>query len=404
MTEHDNLLAELLSTRFVSSWIGRARPGDRHDPDPKRRTAAWANWAVQHLTEMTGAADRTYIALVLEGRYHDPKGNGPLVRPHLELPERVLERPDTEFPDRLAQMGNGLEFPWWLYPEVTATKRALCTQLRGSVGELSDVLNERRGSLVDAVAGLARNAAPAWRTVEELLVTAPDGLSGDACDDFDADVVEKFLPAAARFRLRVTYDPKLRESSQGWASRRIGVWRLEGTDASGDRFSLGVLTPRLTMNSQFHDPLFAIEKESPAALLVRGLQLRRISERHLNTSTRSVSGKVTVTTKPTGHLKAVVAKVGAKLPEASVKSAHAFLTSNPDAEGAWAMLNSWAERTKTLLTVRDDGFAEAHRRATRMIRRGEQPERDDINVLLPIGWNEQSEVVRVTYVRATDAE
>jgi hypothetical protein len=33
------------------------------------------------------------------------------------------------------------------------------------------------------------------------------------------------------------------------------------------------------------------------------------------------------------------------------------------------------------------------------MRRAEEPERDDINVLLPLAWDEKSRVVRVTFSR-----
>lgn len=395
-------IAHLLTTPWMSSWVGRARPGDRQDHDPKRRSASWAHWAMSNIVAMTGASDRSYEAVVLEGRYHDPKGTGPLVRPHLEIPERILGQKSSAFPDRLAQLGNGISGAWWLYPEVTAAKRALFTALGGDVNDLVAALNERRPGLVEMCTMLAERSAPRWQTVESLLVTAPDGLSGDACGDFSEEEVAAFLPVASEFRLRVTFDPKLRDVSQGWASRRVGIWRLEGVDVHGLRFSLGVVTPRLTMNSQFHDPLFAFRSESPAALLVRGLQLRRLGERHLKLGASPPGTPSVVTHKPAGHLKAVPSKVGSKLPEASVEAAHAFLVSQPEAEGAWTMLSNWSTKSGTLLTVVQDGFIASHKRAMRFVRRGEAPERDDINVLLPIGWDSQSRVVRVTYVRSGD--
>lgn len=401
MTNREELAA-LLPTPFVSSWAGRARPGDRVDPNPARRAGAWAHWAIENLTQMTGAADRVYTALLLEGRFHDPKGNGPLVRPHLELPDRVLSRPDSEFPDRLAQAGNGLMFPWWLYYEVTAAKRALCPPQHGSVATLADLVNERRGSLIEQVSQLARHAAPRWQRIEELLVTEPDGLSEVATADFDEDAVAAFLPAAARVSLRVEFDRKLAETSKGWASRRVGVWHLRGVDSTGADFSLGVLTPRLTQNSQFHDRLYALDRESPAALLVRGLQLQRICDRHLDGTRRARVADPASAARPSGFLRRVEAKVGEKLPEASVRAADAFLREAPDADAAWAMLSAWADKNQTLLTVSKEGFCEAHRRATRFVRRGEPPEREDIDVLLPIGWDSSSRIVRLTFVKAAD--
>ena len=38
------------------------------------------------------------------------------------------------------------------------------------------------------------------------------------------------------------------------------------------------------------------------------------------------------------------------------------------------------------------------------LRRAEDPDRDDINVLLPIAWDSRSRVVRVTFSRPTPEE
>lgn len=391
---------QLLTTAWCSSWFGRCRPGDRFDPDPQRRAAAWGQWALAATTELTGSQERSYPAIVLEGRFHDPKGSGPLVRPHLEIPARVLNEADGSFPDRVSQMGNALAFPWWLVPEVTAARRALFNTPGGAVDGVVDALNSRRGALSAAVHELAQQAAPLWATVEELLVSDPDAMSSAAASDFGGEEVAEFLPVAREFSLTVRYDEKLRDSSGQWASRRLGVWQLHGVDANGVRFALGVLTPRLTANSQFNDRHFALERESPAALLIRGLVLRRLLDRHLGGSS------VAVNDLPDGsngtHLRAVVAQVGQKLPEASVRCAVQFLQTYPDPDRAWEVLSAWANRSNTLLTVREEGFREAHRRATRFIRRAEDPERDDVNVLLPLGWDDKSRVVRVTFTKRSE--
>jgi hypothetical protein len=107
---------------------------------------------------------------------------------------------------------------------------------------------------------------------------------------------------------------------------------------------------------------------------------------------------------PGSYLRAVVAQVGAKLPEASLESAAQFVRTYPDADAAWQVLSAWGERTKSVLTVREEGFREAHRRIQRFIKRAEEPERDDINVLLPLAWDAQSRVVRVTFSRRADPE
>jgi hypothetical protein len=100
----------------------------------------------------------------------------------------------------------------------------------------------------------------------------------------------------------------------------------------------------------------------------------------------------------------VVARVGDKLPEASVSAAVKFLHAQPDPADAWAALTAWAQaRTaggsgpRAVLTVSQEGFAAAHRSALRAVRRAEQPEREDINVILPLAWDSRGRVVRVTF-------
>ena len=391
--------ARLLPTPFFSSFLGRARPGERLVADMDARAAAWASWALEAATEMNGLADRSYPALVLDGRFYDPKGRGPSVKPHLEVPARVLSGSDPEFPDRLALMGNGLAFPWWVFSEVKAVRRALFNTPASSIAEATDLLGRSRDPLVAALEALGAVAAPSWSVIEGLLVTRDDGLSVDATADFSADEVAAYFPAGAALHLKVSYDAALSESNGRWASRRVGVWQISGV-ADGETFAFGVLTPRLTANSLFMDPLFAPGTEAPGALLVRGLLLDRLVRGHLNDEVSVAVGAPVAGTDGTGsgpHLRTIVAQVGKKLPEASIAAAVHFLQHFGDGESAWAAISGAAGRSGTILTVTKDGFLSAHANALRFLRRAEEPERDDINVVLPLGWDEKSRVVRYTF-------
>jgi hypothetical protein len=395
--------SRLLTSPFISSWIGEARSGaDRFDGDLRVRTAGWAQWAVEHLVEMTGARDRVYPAFLLEGRFHDPRGRGPLQDPHLEIPRAVLSKDDTSFPLRIALLGNALAFPWWLPDEVMAVKRAAFIPGAGA-GDLGAVLAARRADLVATAAALHRQVAGRWEEVEKIMFAAPGELAASATGGFGSEEIAEVLPDAAVWQMRVVYDPVLAEKAGEWASRRLGVWQIRAR-AGGQEIALGVLTPRLTANSQFIDPLFAIEKESPAALLVRICVLRRIASRHLGIGAPQTGLRAPVAPLRTAgaHLRAVVAKVGSKLPEASVEAAVHFLHTYPTPDEAWEALSEWAGRTGTLLTVSEEGFRDAHRRAQRFVRRAEDPERDDVNVLLPLGWDERSRVVRVSFSRPAE--
>jgi hypothetical protein len=77
-----------------------------------------------------------------------------------------------------------------------------------------------------------------------------------------------------------------------------------------------------------------------------------------------------------------------------------FIQTYPKAEDAFGALEEWAMRSGSVLTVLKEGHMAAHRRAQRFLRRAEEIERDDIDVLLPIAWDEKNRVVRVTFVRS----
>ena len=392
--------AKLIPTPFYTSFIGKARNGNLDDSDPAKRAGAWASWVVENTTEIVGVADRAYAAILLPGRFYDPKGNGPQIRPHLEVPHRILTQSDPYFPERVAQMGNGLLFPWWVMSEVTAARRALFNNTDGDPAAVFSILNDHAGSLREAVERLNSNAGPNWDTIQSLLVSSSDGLSGDAAGDFTSDEVAQYFPGGKALHLSVNYDVRLREKNGTWASRRIGVWQVNGVNQSGDRFSFGVLTPRLTANSLFSDDMFHTRRESPAALLVRGLLLKRLTDRHLGGSSVAVGPASTSTPRPSSFLRAVPARPGARLPEAGLEAAVHFIQTYPKAEDAFSALEEWAMRSGSVLTVLKEGHMAAHRRAQRFLRRAEEIERDDIDVLLPIAWDEKNRVVRVTFVRS----
>ena len=397
------LQAKVLPSPFLSSFVGRAREGSRHDPDPQRRAAAWARWAIDSLEEFKGLSDREYVGLVLPGRFHDLGRSAVPVRPHLEIPRRVLTEADDEFPDRLSHCGNALEFPWWVIPEVTALRRAIFNTPAGAVEPLVGALNAHRGALLTAVEELTTSIGQGWHMVEEKLVADPQSLLDVVTGDFTTEEVAGFFPPASALQLRVVFDAQLRETSKEWAVRRLGVWQIR-TVAGTTEAALGVVTPRLTRNSLFADPLFTPVEEGTASLFVRCLLLRRLlrtvlSEEHdarllPDPSAPGTGGP---------HLRAVVARPGAKLPEASIEAAVHFLQTYPDAEHGWSALQRWAGDTY-LLTVAKEGFVAAHRNALRFMRRAETPERDDVNVLLPLAWDDKSRVVRVTFSRPSGDE
>ena len=391
----------LFPTPFFSSFIGKARPGERFSGDLETRAASWTSWALNNAVEMSGFTDRSYPALVLDGRFYDPRGTGPSVKPHLEISQRVLGHADKEFPYRLALIGNGLAFPWWVISEVKATRRALFTS-GGSIEEAVSVLGPAQAPLVTALESLMAVASPQWNVIEGLLVTRDDGLSGDATGDFSVDEVARYFPAGAALHLRVNYDGALASENKRWAARRVGVWQVSGI-SKGESFSFGVLTPRLTRNSLFHDSLFSPATESPASLLVRGLLLERLVREHLNDEVSIEVGEAKSTEVVVGpKLRTIVAQVGQNQPKASVESAVYFIQQYPAGEDAWEALTDLATRQGTILTTTKEGFLASYANAQRYVRRAEEPERDDLDVILPLGWDSKGRVVRFTFSRPSN--
>jgi hypothetical protein len=331
--------------------------------------------------------------LVLPGRFYDPTRSTPQVRPHLEIPSRRLQLPDPFFPDRVSEAGNGIEAPLWVYGEVVALRRALFAGQPDDPSALLDILHRARVSLVASVHDLTAKLVPVWPEVQAALVDSVADMTGMVTGDITAQEVARYLPALRSSGIRVEYDNQLRDSAGAWAARRVGVWRV-----SMGAGSLPVVTPRLTLNSLTRDPLYAPEVESSASRFVRGLLLRR-----LLASVAGVGpGSVTIPANAEGaHLQAIVAQPGAKLPEASESSAVRFLQTFPDPAAAWAALQEWAG-VRYVLTVAKDKFYESHGRSVRAVERAEDVRRDDINVVLPLAWDDKARVVRVTFSRGED--
>lgn len=352
---------------------------------------------------MTGHADRPYTALQLPGRFYTPTGRAPTCAPHLEISARTFTSPDPAFPDRLALAGNGLHFPWWVTAEVLAVKRCVLAPGAGDIGPLVDVLTPRRAALAAALRPLVDAAASRWEDLERLHQGQPKDLSATVTAPFSADEVSAYLPAARDLGLSVEFDSRLADSARGWASRRVGVWQVRG-QGPGGAYSLGVLTPRLTRSSTLTDPLFDPDKEAAAALLVRGLLLTRVLRQHLSHD----AATIVTDPAPPPALRIAVARPGEAVPRASVASAVAFLQRYPDPASAWQVLTEWAHGIggappRAVLTVGVEQFTAAHKAAARAVRRAEEPVRDDIDTILPLAWDNQNRVVRLTYARTRTA-
>ena len=381
----------VLVSPWTASWLARARPGDLYDPSFARRTGAWAQWAAERLEVVSGLSERRYPALVLPGVFFQ-SSPASRVRPHIEIPRRVLDGADPGFPTRLAAAGNGLLFPSWLPEEVIAIKRAL---FGGGASDPSDIvalLAAARGPLTSRLSSLSATLARQWSTIEAALVSDPGPVSAKITAGFTGDEVSSVLPSLAGYTTRITFDTRLAEAAGPRAARRVGVWVLSASDGT-DETRTAAVTPRLTRSSLFTDPLFLPPTEAPAALLVRVLLLSRLLELP-HTS-------VGLPAAPARGFRLMPAAAGKALPEASEEAAAVFVQTFDNAAAAWTALTTWAASRpeRLVLTVSQAGFEASYATVARAVRRAVPPSRDDINVILPVGWSGGKRVVRVTFSR-----
>lgn len=386
------LLASLLTTPWLSSFVGRAHDGPLTEWDPARRAAAWAHWAVQSLDEFSGNGQRTYIGITLSGDFSPQRGGPADTKPHLEVPARTLAAPDPLFPERISCAGNTLTYPWWVTSEVIAARRVIFTPAGGDITPLLSGLTEYREGLAGAVTTLTEEVNK--HTRDDLI------LDPDIADDITVAETTSLIPLAASLNLHADFDPKMRESNGPFIGRRIGVWSLKGTSETSGEFSLGVITPRIGKTGPSTKGTLAPHSESVPALLLRAVILKRLLARlHAPCPVGQLPRDEGAGARP--YLRAIVAKAGAKTPEASTEAAVHFLHTFPDVAEAWAALNAWAGE-EYLLTVSKESFTAAHVNSLRYLRRGEEPAREDINVVLPLAWDSRSRVVRATFSRGTD--
>lgn len=385
--------SEILTSPFVASWLAKARKGTLTQPDHKQRTGAWAQWAPENISKMSGHSDRSYYALLLPGSFYDPNNTAVPTRPHLEIPTGLWYSEDYLFPDRLALTGNGLLFPSWLFSEVLATKRALLSPPRGDITALIKLLVEYREDILTAALTARKALKQNWNSVETSLISTPQNLTDKIIPGFSTTEIAKLFPQAKNLKLSVQYDQKLATFSKDKTSRRIGIWQLKGV-CNNEPFTQAVITPRLTKSSLFNDPLFTPSTESVASLLVQALLHAKLASLEFY-PIKAIKPVV----KP--RLRAIPARAGEKMPQASLEAASRFIQTYPDAALAWETLTTWAAKrtsgTETILTITEPNFKKAHKNVAKALRTAQTPDRTDVNVLLPLAWENRTRVVRVTY-------
>ena len=387
--DRDNLQIDLIKTTFVNSFIGMCVSGDTNSAIHKDRAQALGSWCVQSLGYFTGLQERGYVAIKLPGEFYDPKGIGGNLKPHLELSEKLLSSSDPQFPDRLALLGSGIGFKWWVLPEVYAIKRVLLKDGFGDVRGFAISLAKHREELLKALNIQSSRMQSVWGRVSEEIATNPEQFGDYLYEPFSAKEINSYFPSALSETLSISLDEKLRDNDRRRTARRVGVWLVKGSN-----FAVGCITPRLTYSSNFVDEIFKPEGESSLALLLRGLLMNRLCKRYLTDSRVAVVVNNPLNT----HLKKLPAKIGQKIPEASILSGVRFVTDFPEPKNAWSKLSTWCGE-ELIITVSYESFAKSHQKILNMVSKIEEVEQDDINNVLPLVWSGSGKIIRVSYSR-----
>lgn len=399
----DKSLDVYISTPFITSWFSRVRQGDLRDFDLSRRSGAWAGWFIKNMQEFHTANNRPYIGLNLPGQYFDPEGKLAKYTPNVEIPEHIFNYVSQMFPERLSYAGNGLLFPWWVIDEVNAVKRMLFSVPKTNPSELYDLLSQSANGLSKTAIKANEQLGEIFDQIENLIKTHPDQISELLTGDFEENEIMAYWPNAKGVITRIEFDRILREKSKTRAYSRMGVWRIVNENNIDAVSVLGVITPRLSRKTYFDDPLFDPDKESPAVNLIRGLLCTRILKFLKTDQAQLQVVNVGSVSRHTGF-RVIVAQTGQKTPQPHPKAALGLIQAFPDAESAWEALCTWAQTSgsipgnkRVILAVNKESFLAGWHNVTTSLANKKIPRQKDVNIVLPLGYDEKERVVRVTH-------
>jgi hypothetical protein len=383
------ILAKVISTPFFSSFIGKCVEGDIYAREHAIRSQAVGYWMLNSLTRFTGQDSREYIGIQLPGEFYDPLGFGKALKPHIEIPESILKKSDANFLDKLTLLGSGLHFKWWILPEVLSIRRALFRESSGTVLYFIKAVEPSRDDLVNTIRSQQDKLRDNWGYIAEEIAIKSKDFALEVFGVINSNEISTYLPIDISQNLKIRLEKKVDGEDITKTARRVNAWVIEGAS-----FKCAAITPRLTYGSIFKDEVFSLEKESIAALLVRGLVINRVSKRFN-------LGEEKVLIQPTAlstHLRAIPAKIGQKIPEASFTRAIRFVTDYQEPAIAWSRLEEWA-RESYILTISKEVFYKSFLEIAKRIDKMEELDQDDVNNVLPLAWSKSGKITRVSYSR-----
>jgi hypothetical protein len=228
-----------------------------------------------------------------------------------------------------------------------------------------------------------------WGYIAEEIAIKSKDFALEVFGVINSNEISTYLPIDISQNLKIRLEKKVDGEDITKTARRVNAWVIEGAS-----FKCAAITPRLTYGSIFKDEVFSLEKESIAALLVRGLVINRVSKRFN-------LGEEKVLIQPTAlstHLRAIPAKIGQKIPEASFTSAIRFVTDYQEPAIAWSRLEEWA-RESYILTISKEVFYKSFLEIAKRIDKMEELDQDDVNNVLPLAWSKSGKITRVSYSR-----
>jgi len=376
---------KLMKTRFIASMIGTARQGELYTGDHNLRKAHWTQWFLSNLSWQKNYKNRSYYAVNLPGTFHDPYNRLTEVKPHIEIPSWILEKNGEEFPTRLAYIGNNLLQPTWLAYEATAAKRVLTNNPDASILPVSDFLEKYRSSLLNLNFEANMMLSNRWEEIEKKLFELES-----ITDDIDIEEMNRFLHND--FELHGVMDEKVRESSN--LNQRMGCWRIVGR-VEKLKISFGVLLPRLNGYELFKNVNLTPETQPTSVLLLRAILLQRVIQEGLGIE---LNWKAEIEARTQAFFRGVRALQGAETPQASMTSGAGLVEHHVNENQAWDALETWAQEKGYLLTVDEQSFKKSFLRAKSGLKRNNKIDKKDLETLLPLAWNTQNQVVRISFV------
>lgn len=361
----------------------------------EERLGSWASFILANTRNYSGIDNRVYPALELPGSfYFKESGFDKIVKPHIELSKIIKNFSARAFVQVFSNMGNALLTPSWLINETKAVRKEINSSKIPNTDILVELIRERRKSLLKFYMDNSVNVKANFNTLNSILYDNPQNASNVFCGDATPQELAKFIPSAPALSLNVKFSDSMKEKFPTNTVFRLGVWRVSFR-FEGEPFQYPVVTPRLTKNSLFIDPLYDISNEPDPALLIRCL----ILDRALKVLDISTDSEVTkdFSKNESFYLRSIPCRENQKKPTPSDSALTSFLNNSETAEQAWTEIQNFISG-KFQIAVSFGEFEDAYKATKIEIARLGDIKESWKDILLPLLWSKDG-ISRLTYVK-----